>query len=222
MYGGFRVQVFTSLFVACLWSYEGEPTTVEYLVRQLRRLQRELQSLRSDASLCLLDLDAWVLPRNMGDTHWTGAVINFSSKQIVFSCSLGSSDKQFCQRLWCLLEVASQVLRQQPFDFTGWTWGSLGVLAPQQPTPYDCGVFSPVLLVRACTWVGSKPLLSPASSPLSPRRVSLHDCTAWQARSIMHRVKLRAAGDWSVADLDEQRDAIVWELLESQIVSFVE
>ena len=38
----------------------------------------------------------------------------------------------------------------------------------------------------------------------------------------MHRVKLRAAGDWSVADLDEQRDAIVWELLKSKIVSFVE
>ena len=37
----------------------------------------------------------------------------------------------------------------------------------------------------------------------------------------MHRVKLRAAGGWSVADLDQHRCAIVLELLKSNIISFV-
>ena len=193
---GFRVQVFTSLFVACLWKYQGKPTTVEYLLRQLQRLQRELQSLRSDPSLCLLDLDAWVLPRNMGDTHWTGAVINFTSKQIVFSCSLGSSDKQFCRRLWCLLEVASQVLRQKPFDYTGWTWGSLGVLAPQQPTPYDCGVFSPVLLVRVLPSCSECPV--GPHSHLSDSHL-VHHMLGRRARSCTaSSCELRAAGPWPI------------------------
>jgi hypothetical protein len=94
-----------------------------------------------------------VLPRSVG-RHWTGAVIHFGSKQIVFADSLGSKDSQFCRRLWCLLEVASRVLRQQPFDFTGWSWGSLGALAPKQPTCYDCGVFAAILLVSIASRSG--------------------------------------------------------------------
>ena len=96
----------------------------------------------------MLNLDAWVLPKHHG-LHWTGAVIHFGAKQIVFADSMGSADVDFCRRLWCLLEVASLVLEQRSFDFRGWSWGSLGRLAPQQPTAYDCGIFAAVLLVSA-------------------------------------------------------------------------
>jgi len=76
-------------------------------------------------------------------------VIHFGAKQIVFADSMGSADVDFCRRLWCLLEVASLVLEQRSFDFRGWSWGSLGRLAPQQPTAYDCGIFAAVLLARS-------------------------------------------------------------------------
>ena len=95
----------------------------------------------------LLELDAWVLPKHES-LHWTGAVINFTSKTIVFADSMGSSNPVFCHRLWCLLEVASQVFRGHSFDFSGWRWGSLGLLGPQQPNAYDCGIFATVLLVH--------------------------------------------------------------------------
>ena len=142
---GFKVQVFSTMFVAALWRYRLKPTTVEYLRRQLSRLDKEREE-------SLLDLDAWVLPRHHGGNHWTGALISFKSKQVVFADSMGSKDTHFCRRLWCMLEVASQVFWQRPFDFQGWTWGSLGQLAPQQPTAYDCGIFATMLLVSALAY----------------------------------------------------------------------
>ena len=120
-----------------------KPTIVETMCRLLKARD-------SHWSRSLLNLDAWVIPRRKGSNHWTGAIIHFKTKQIIFADSLGSSDPQFCSRLWCLLsEVASQVLRKESFDFLGWSWGSLGLLAPQQPTGYDCGIFAVVLLVSA-------------------------------------------------------------------------
>ena len=37
----------------------------------------------------------------------------------------------------------------RPFDFTGWSWGSLGMLSPQQGNGYDCAIFCPILLARS-------------------------------------------------------------------------
>jgi hypothetical protein len=136
---GFKVHVFSTLVTSCLWQYHSKPTTVEYLRRTLRKLNKVWPQ-------GLLKLDAWVLPKHRG-LHWTGAVIHFGAKRIVFADSLGSKDPDFCRRLWCLLEVASHVLEQCSFDFSRWSWGSLGRLAPRQPTPYDCGIFAAVLLV---------------------------------------------------------------------------
>ena len=45
---------------------------------------------------------------------------------------------------------------------------------------------------------------------------------SWQARSLMHRVKLRAANGWTISDLDEQRKVLVLELIRSEILSFVD
>ena len=40
-------------------------------------------------------------------------------------------------------------------------------------------------------------------------------------RSLIHKVKLRAAHGWTQDDLDEQRKMIVLELLRGEILSFV-
>ena len=138
---GFKVHVFSTLITGNLWWYASGPTTIEYLRRVLLRLTKSQIWPQG-----LLKLDAWVLPRHQG-RHWTGAIIHFGAKQIVFADSVGKTDAAFCRRLWCLLEVASLVLEQRSFDFTGWSWGSLGILAPIQPTDYDCGIFAAVLLV---------------------------------------------------------------------------
>ena len=37
----------------------------------------------------------------------------------------------------------------------------------------------------------------------------------------MHNVKLRAADGWTQQDMDQQRDAVVLELLRGEILSFV-
>eukprot|EP00966_Prymnesium_polylepis_P231403 5354355-Prymnesium_polylepis.1 len=126
-----EVHVFSTLVTGCLWEYHSKPTTVEYLRRTLCKLNKAWPQ-----GLHVLKLDGWVLPKHRGQ-HWTGAVVHFGAKRIVFADSLGSKDPDFCRRLWCLLEVASLVLEQRSFDISGWSWGSLGQLAPRQPTFYD-------------------------------------------------------------------------------------
>lgn len=54
--------------------------------------------------------------------------------------SLGGKVPFFERRLCTFLEVASQTLRSRSFNFDGWTHGSLGGKAPQQPDYYNCGV----------------------------------------------------------------------------------
>lgn len=135
------MQVFSTHLTTCLWTECLQPTKVEWLRRRLLKWNKSWPQ-------GLLNLDAWVVPRHRG-RHWTGAVIHFRAKCIVFADSMGSSDDTFCRRLWCLLEVASLVFKQSSFDLAGWTWGSLSELAPRQPTPYDCGIFASVLLVSA-------------------------------------------------------------------------
>ena len=51
--------------------------------------------------------------------------------------------------LHTLTRSASQALLGRPFDFTGWSWGSLGMLSPQQGNGYDCAIFCPILLARS-------------------------------------------------------------------------
>lgn len=93
-------------------------------------------------------LRAWVLPR-CAALHWTALLINFETRQVLFLDSAGSSNAQCCQRGWALLEAASQALQGCSWDFTGWSWGSLGRLSPLQQNGHDCGTFSPILLVRS-------------------------------------------------------------------------
>ena len=93
-----------------------------------------------------MQLRAWVLPLPRA-LHWTAALVDFSSKQVIFVDLLCSKQPNVVARAWTLVEVVSHALRGEAFDFTGWACGSLGDLAPEQPDYFNCGIF-PILLAR--------------------------------------------------------------------------
>ena len=116
--------------------YRDQPATVNHVARVAQRLKRD----------GLLKRRAWVFPLAR-QKHWTAAVVNFPSKQVFFVDSLQSLRPQFVARVWTVLEVVSQTLRREPFNFSGWRHGSLGRKSPRQPDYFNCGIF-PILLAR--------------------------------------------------------------------------
>ena len=139
---GWGVLTFPSLLTTQIMRTDLGSLDMAALKRRLVKLFRGCRA--TDA----FELRAWVLPRCAG-LHWTSVLIDFETQQVLFVDSLGSSNSQLCQRGWTLLEAASQALRGQSWDFTGWSWGSLGMLSPLQQNGHDCATFSPILLVRS-------------------------------------------------------------------------
>ena len=127
---------------------------------------------------------AWLFPRNWSK-HWTGPLIAFAPKLVLFTDSMGGSSQE-CQavvyRLCCFLEVAWQELFKKSFDFTGWSCGSVHAHCGKQPNGHDCALF-PLTL----------------------------------ARCLHHNVKMRSS--WSVAECDDLRNFLTWELLNGQLHS---
>lgn len=62
--------------------------------------------------------------------------------------SFGSELPHFVARACTIIDVVSRVLAENPFDFSGWTRGSLGLSSPMQPDSFNCGIFA--LLLSRC------------------------------------------------------------------------
>lgn len=116
----------------------GQPAAVNDVMRHVLGLKR--------LGLDLLQQRAWVLPR-VCDRHWTSVVVDFRAKLVLSVDPLGSELPDFVARACTIMDVVSRVLAETPFDFTGWTRGSLGLSSPMQPDCFNCGIF-PLLLSR--------------------------------------------------------------------------
>jgi hypothetical protein len=114
------------------------PAVVNDVMRHVLSLKR--------LGLDLLQQRAWVLP-HVRDRHWTSVVVDFRAKLVLSVDPLGSEVPDFVARACTIMDVVSRVLAETPFDFTGWTRGSLGLSSPMQPDSYSCGIF-PLLLSR--------------------------------------------------------------------------
>ena len=171
---GSGVHVFPSLVTTRLLGYDTVQPTVSWLARVVRKQKVSLMKKPR----------AWLFPRNWSK-HWTGPLIAFAPKLVLFTDSMGGSSQE-CQavvyRLCCFLEVAWQELYSKSFDFTGWSCGSVHALCGKQPNGHDCALF-PLTL----------------------------------ARCLHHNVKMRSS--WSVAECDDLRNFLTWELLDGQLHS---
>ena len=116
-----------------------QPAAVNDVMRHVLSLKR--------LGLDVLQQRAWVLP-HVRDRHWTSVVVDFRAKLVLSVDSLGSELPDFVARACTIMDVVSQVLAETPFDFTGWTRGSLGLASPMQPDSFNCGIFS--LLLSRC------------------------------------------------------------------------
>ena len=116
-----------------------QPAAVNDVMRHVLSLKR--------LGLDLLKQRAWVLP-HVRDRHWTSVVVDFRAKLVLSVDPLGSELPDFVVRACTIIDVVSRVLAETPFDFTGWTRGSLGLLSPMQPDSFNCGIFA--LLLSRC------------------------------------------------------------------------
>jgi len=87
-------------------------------------------------------MDKVFTPVNIGNFHWTLAVIYVTKKRIVFYDSMGGSGDKYLQALKRYLTDESQDKKQKAIDLNDWTVQSNGKKIPRQNNSYDCGVFT--------------------------------------------------------------------------------
>jgi len=143
------VLVFPSLLTTDMLRRVPGSLAMAEFKRKIGRLAEHLVGKGSIAE-AIYQLRAWVLPRCIPRSdHWTSILVDFEARLVLFVDSIGSSNGTVTRQVWTILEAASQALLNRPFDFTGWSWGSLGVLSLQQGNGYDCAIFCPILLARS-------------------------------------------------------------------------
>jgi Ulp1 family protease len=80
---------------------------------------------------------AWIFPL-VGGGHWTLAVIDFESSQLLFLNSTGGTNLGALRRLAALLKIATCKGYARPLD-SSWQVAALRTLSPQQLDGYNCG-----------------------------------------------------------------------------------
>ncbi|CDZ97883.1 Protease, Ulp1 family [Phaffia rhodozyma] len=124
---GYDVHYFNTFFFAKL-------EELGYVKARLARWTKKIN---------ILEKDMILVPINIGNSHWTCAVVNLRHKRIEAYDSMGEGiARRVFRLLRDYLQQESMEKRKVDFDFTGWVDYTNHDITPQQRNGYDCGVFA--------------------------------------------------------------------------------
>ena len=88
----------------------------------------------------IFSLEKFVVPINIGNGHWTCAVIHMNAKKVAYYDSLNGRGKKYMKALFNYVKEEWRRIHNTELPCSD-EWSMTTVACPHQRNGYDCGVF---------------------------------------------------------------------------------